>query len=308
MQTGELNPKTLAVLGLVLLGALGFGYWKMLYTPAVQGKASAQMMKEQADKALADARTQLAEAEAGADVGTAADPDAVAEIQNMKLAVPRTEAIELASIELRTLAKRNGAVVTSLKAGEEDSGGLSVTEEVDPATGEPSGGSKAVPSTIKIQGHARFTGILLYVNAIQRQVQANGGKLYISGRLMEITTLTVGKSDEDSGATEDFSAGVTAGEDETQASLPAGHHAFTIVVRMYAERVPGTGSGASAGDGETPEEGATPDESGAAADANATQDPAAGNAQTGAADSTGTADTGAAEPTASGAATPGASA
>lgn len=214
MTIGSINKGAIIGLMAVIAIAGGFAMWNFKYKPAKvmhEGAIQTQM----ASKTKVDGlEQQLAQVEQ-----KGADNSSLSRIIISKVAIPQDEDGAEAIMQLNMIAKRAGVTLTSVQIT--STGGAN-------ADGSQ---SASVPIDLTVDAHATYTALSMFLQMLQEQVDVRDSKIYVKGRLMNVTSLELGNGD-------DAAAAI---EDET---MPAGHIKFSLTIQAYADNAEASGDAA----------------------------------------------------------------
>lgn len=294
LEVGEISGKMIAVLIVLVVGGLGYGWWQYMYTPAIAARETATQERDAAQQSLAADQKKLQDANSlsASDSSHSDDHKAIGRIQIAKTAIPRgNETLLPAMQQIERLVRKSGVDATISDA---TSGG-------DAAAAGGSGTSSS--ASVTLSGHASYGMLLGLIRAINDTGRVYRGKVYVSDRLLAITDISVNAGDSATAAAASSSSGTSTSDTSATASVPAGHVSFTMTVVFYMETV-GSSTGAAAGAATNPagaaaaSGAATPTTGGAPATSGAST-PTSGTATSSPTAPTGTPQAAASTPTAS---------
>jgi hypothetical protein len=212
LEIGEVNKTALLIIGLMILGGLGYAFYSMAYKPATNDRALAQGEFATAEAAQTDAQAKLDQAKDARERKEAGlDKTAVGKIMAKRNAVPKDPAIEEVMLEVNRLALKSGVDVTKIEPGETggNAGPVSVTT---------AGGT--LTTDITIEGHARYSSLMMFARRMQDLVSVRRGKVYVRGRLISIVDMSIITPDTQTFGTE---------------AMPEGHQQVTMIIRVWSE-------------------------------------------------------------------------
>ena len=255
LELGEINGKMIALLAVLVVGGLGYGWWQYLYQPAVAARVTAKQARDAAQQALAAEQKKLEDAtnlSASSD-SKSDDHEAIGRIQIAKTAIPRGDETLLPAIQqIERLVRKSGVKATI----------SDVSKGTDNGAAAGSGSGTSTSASIDISGHASPGMLLGLIRAVNDTGRVYRGKIYVSDRLLAITKISITKGDAATSSTSTSSTTSTSTDTPTSETIPADHVSFTMTIVFYMEPV---ASDASAGAGGASATGAATDPAAAGA-------------------------------------------
>jgi hypothetical protein len=237
----NLNRTHIMALGAIIVLALGYGYYKYMYSPASLKLTTAKAHADTAQASVTEKQAQLTTIQEKLD--GASSKEGLGKNIIAKEAIPQDQDAAEAMVQVDRLSRLASVTVTDQSVANDSSS---------------AGDVGAAPTTLQVEAHGTYTAIILFLSKLQEMVEARAGKLYVHGRLMNVTNLTV--KTPDAGTSGDGVS--TAGKE----SLPPGHISFSITIKLYSS-APGTTTSATpdatAAAGTTPATGAAATTAGA---------------------------------------------
>jgi hypothetical protein len=231
MNLGEVNKGAVIVIILLLFGAGGYLWWKMLYTPAVAARDASAQAATAAETELTAAKQRLSQAQQQAEEAkkeVAKLDDSVARLAKSRTAIPPERLIDDATITLVEYADRAG-VQLAVKTGDEEGADQTAT-----VTTGASGLDGATPIDIEFTAAGTYSEMMHFMQLAESTVEVRDGKAYTRGRLFNVVQLKIGDDEaEDAGGDEGF-GGSAEPDDETGFVLGKNDIVFKVVVRMYS--------------------------------------------------------------------------
>lgn len=214
MTVGEINKNMMALLGVLLMAAIGYVWYTMLYKPAVENRNAATASEATAQADLATANSELAAAEqqlASQKAGLAKPDDSVSRAAIARTAVPDKELLDDATVVLKDFADRAG-VQAMFSAGSAEGAADSTV-----GAGSTSG---AVPIDLTLKAAGTYDEMVNFMTLVESTIEVKGSSMYSRGRLFNVVSLETGA---DAGGSEEDSDFVLGKYDMV----------FTVVIRMY---------------------------------------------------------------------------
>ncbi|MBC7645280.1 MAG: hypothetical protein H7123_09140, partial [Thermoleophilia bacterium] len=187
LEVGEVNPKVFAVLGVLAVMAGGYFWYSKMYTPAVAARSLAQKDMAASAQALDGNKQKLADKKNEPDPPKSDDSKAIGEISTAKLAIPRGKQHLTALQQVEAIAAKSGVTIVK------DSIPIAAADgSADPASAGAS--QTAVAQSITLKGHSTYAQLGVMLRRIQDTAKVYDGKLYVPDRLLETTSLSIGKT------------------------------------------------------------------------------------------------------------------
>lgn len=275
MSLGDVNKGAIGLILVLLLGAGGYLWYSMLYTPAVTEKANAEAAEATAQQGLAAAKSELTQAQQRIEDSKkeSSKPDpSLSKLSIARAAVPPEEVIDDAALVLGEIAERTG-VDTRVEAGKVEGGSSSSGSP----GGEGTGPQGATAIDVVFTAAGTWSEMLNFMRQVESSAEMEGDVLYSRGRLFNVTRLEIG-GDEDSSS--------DSSDDDPNALLVGPNDMlFTLTVRMYTSSTENSQSVGSSADPAAAPTGTDPnaapaDGAAAPADGSTTTPPAGDSAAT----------------------------
>lgn len=229
-QLAATNKLVLAVVLMLVIVAMSVAWYMLSYKHDRATIATNQMALDQVNTQLAAKKADLAKV----NVDKSPDRSAIPKIALGQTAIPADTDLAGGLLQLQDTADRSGVVISNITLPEDPSGGSDV-----PA------GNLPQPTTIEVDGHAPYAQIMMFIDNIEAPVSAHGGKLYVAGRLMNVSNITFNDGLDAEKTNGSADTGVGAINVDGASTLPKGHRVFKLTVVMYSKHA----NTASAADG-----------------------------------------------------------
>ena len=209
MKAGSITRTHIALVLILIVGAGAYLYFKEILPKHQVANKSAIAAQEAATKRLADVTARQGQVTQGK-----IDPTALARIMTAGMAVPPKENIAASMLEIQDLAARSGFNVSSIGSEAAAEGGA---------------------TNIQLDGSASFQNVSFFLSRLQRLVEQRSDKVYVRGRLYNVSGITLGTGEGSSGANEDgFDDGLDSELGGETTTAKAGELQVSITIQMFS--------------------------------------------------------------------------